>query len=157
MKGHPSDLAWYEEGKERSDYVIIRSGQARFYYTSIDVLPRLTDRDDDLHGLVEEDMLSLDIPLLPQEKFCEAEFITRFNGGYCWIVHEGSVVEPGGIKGLEASSELVEYSICKGTQPDDTCLGFIPGVGISRYRYNHHGTVSHVNVELVEFHPGQDE
>jgi hypothetical protein len=154
MKGHPGDLAWYEEGKERSDYVIIQSGQARFYYTGIDVLPRLIDEDDDLHGLVKEDMLFLDIPLLPQKKFCEAEFITLYNGGYCWIVGEGSLVESGDIKGLEASGELIEYGIWKGTRPDDVYVGFIPGVGISRYKYNHHGTISQVDVELVEFHPG---
>jgi len=157
LKGHPWDLVWYEEGVERSDYLIIRSGQSRFYYANVDVLPRLSDRDDDLYDLVEDDMLFLDIPLVPQKKFCEAKYMTLHNGGYCWIVGEGSPVEPGDIRGLETFEELTEYGIWKGTQPDDIYMGFIPGVGISRYRYNHHGTISQVDVELVEFHLGSSQ
>jgi hypothetical protein len=157
LKGHPRDLAWYEEGKERSDYLIIRSGQSRFYYANIDVLPRLSDKDDNLYNLVEDNKLFLDIPLVPQKKFCEADHITMYDGGYCWIVGEENQVEPGNIRGLETSVKLTEYGIWKGTQPDDEYVGFIPGVGISRYRYNHHGTISQANVELVEFHLGSSE
>ena len=154
MKGHPGDLAWYEEGKQPSDYLIIQSGQSRFYEARIDVLPRLSDEDDDLYGLVEEDQLFLDIPLVPRKKFCEAEFITLYNGGYCWIVGEGKRIEPGDIKGIDTFEELTEYGIWKGTRPDHVGFGFIPRVGISRFFYNHHGTISQADVRLVEFHPG---
>lgn len=152
MKGHPGDLAWYEEGKQRSDYVIVRSGQSRYYYAKTEILPRLRDANDDLYDLVQENNLFLDIPLLSKKKFCEAEYIALYNGGYCWVVSEGKQVKLESVQGLDTSSALTEYTICQGTQPDDICIGFIPGVGISRYRYNHHGTISQVDVALIEYH-----
>jgi len=154
MKGHPRNLAWYEKGKPRSDYLIIRSGETRYYYTSIEVLTRLVDEDDDLYDLVSEENLFLDMPLVTDEKFCAAEHITRYNGGYCWIVGEAKVLDTKDIKGLEGLGELSEYSVWQGTQSDDSALGFVPGVGISRYRYRHHGTVSTAEVWLVEYHSG---
>jgi hypothetical protein len=154
MRGHPRDLAWYEEGKPRSDYLIVQSGETRYYYADIEALPRLTDENDDLYELVYEDALFLDVPLVAGEKFCAAENITRYNGGYCWIVGEAKAVDSKHIEGLEGLSELYEYSLRMGTLPDDSQFGFIPGVGISRYRYNHHGTISSVEVSLTKYHSG---
>jgi hypothetical protein len=157
LKGRPGDLAWYEEGKERSDYVIIQSGQSRFYYAEVGVLSRLKDESDNLYDLVDEDRLFLDTPLLPGKTFCETEYITLHNGGYCWIVSTEKQVELEDVKGLDATDALTEYTICKGTQPDDLCFGFILGLGISHYKYNHHGTISYVDVRLVEYHSGSIE
>ena len=48
-----------------------------------------------------------------------------------------------------------ESPIYQGTMPDSSSFGFIPGVGISGYAYRHHGTISEVDVHLIEFHPGE--
>jgi hypothetical protein len=37
------------------------------------------------------------------------------------------------------------------TNPDDTELEFVPGIGFISYRYHHHGTVADTEMGLVEF------
>ena len=55
LRGHPSDLAWYEEGKQRSEYVIVPFGPDKFYKTDdLKALQRLKDETDSLNGLVHE-------------------------------------------------------------------------------------------------------
>ena len=120
------------------------------------VVDRVQDEDDPLDELVEDRDLFLDIPLLSGKKFCEAEYITLYNGGYCWLVKDGHPVEFE-VVGLNATDTLVEYGMVHATRPDHVYLGFIPGVGISQYVYRHHGTIAEVDVRLVEYYPGEED
>jgi len=150
MQGAPWDLAWYEEGKEPSEYGIIQSG-GKFYQTPIETIQRLTDESDVLLGLVNEDQIFLEIPLIVGKKFCNTDSIARPDRMYCWNVLEEKQVELNA-KGINTEGAMTEFTIVKFTGPDQTLFGFVPGVGITRYQYVHHGTVSEVDVRLVEFH-----
>ena len=154
MKGHPSDLAWYEEGKERSDYAIIQVGPSRFYKADIEVIDRLKDETDSAVDLVHESQQFLDIPLLPGKRFCEVEQITRTDGKYCWIVHEEEKVVLEGITGIPSETKSA-YMLTFATLPDHIIIQFVPGVGITQYMYIHHGTVSEVDVKLIEHYSGR--
>jgi hypothetical protein len=57
------------------------------------------------------------------------------------------------ISGVRAV-EHEEYSLEFRTNPDDTEFSFVPGIGITKYNYHHHGTVADTELRLVEFHPG---
>lgn len=153
MKGHPSDLAWYEEDKERSDYTIIQFGSNRFYQASTKALERIKDETDSLGDLINEGQVFLDFPLFLGKRFCAAEQITRPDGRYCWVVGQEKQVALEGIKGILSAGVIPEYTLQFITLPDHVIIQFAPGVGITKYTYVHHGTVSEVDVQLIEYHP----
>jgi len=47
------------------------------------------------------------------------------------------------------------YTLVYRTNPDHTILGFVPGVGIVRYAYSHHGTTAEADAWLVGYHEGR--
>jgi hypothetical protein len=73
---------------------------------------------------------------------------------YCWEVGDGMLFDAKDVKGVDASRELWEYQIVNQTLPDVSIMYFVPGIGISHYMYRHNGTVSDVDVRLVEYYPG---
>jgi len=154
MLGAPWDLAWYEEGKKPSSYGIIQTG-GRFYRTPTETITRLMSEDDTLAGLVSENELFLDIPLIQGKKFCDTWSIARSDNWYCWVVSQENQSTMMKIKGVDPSKMLVEYRVVNQTMPDHSIFSFIPGVGISHYTYAHHGTVSEVDVQLIEYFAGE--
>ncbi|MGD8455810.1 MAG: hypothetical protein PVF83_05435 [Anaerolineales bacterium] len=150
MLGAPWDLAWYEVGKQPNEYGIIQAG-GKFFRTSIDSVWRLWDESDALIALVNEDEVFLEVPLTMGKKFCGANSITRSDGRYCWNVQEEKQVELN-VKGIDPDRTMTEFTIAQYTGPDQSIFNFVPGVGITRYQYVHHGTVSEVDIRLVEFH-----
>lgn len=154
LHGGPWDLIWYEEGKAPSDYGIIQIGE-RFYQTPLETIWRLQDENDPLTDLVNDYQLLLDAPLLAGKKFCDAASMVRDDGMYCWVVGQENKISPIGILGIGTTEMLTEFPIRYQTLPDYTEVHFIPGIGISRYVYLHHGTASEVDVRLVEYHAGE--
>jgi len=154
MLGAPWDLAWYEQGKEPSEYGIIQAG-GNFYRTSIEAVRRLEDENDFLGDLVNEYDIFLDVPLISGKKFCDLDSLTRSDGMYCWVVGDAIQGNVKDIKGLASSDALFEFPIYNGTNPDHSIMHFIPGVGISGYEYHHHGTVSDVEVRLIKCYSGE--
>lgn len=152
--GAPWDLAWYETGKEPSEYGIIQSG-GKFYRIPVETVIRLMNEEDNLYGLVDENDIFLETPLVKGKKFCDTVSMTRPDNMYCWNVGEGKQFEAKSIAGLDISTELWEYPVINQTMPDVSLVYFVPGVGISRYIYSHHGTVSDVDVQLVEYYSGE--
>jgi len=53
----------------------------------------------------------------------------------------------------EDGKQPSEFSLLFVTNPDDVHILFVPGVGITRYEYQHHGTRSRVDAELIEYRP----
>ena len=153
MSGAPWDLAWYEAGKEPSKYGIIQAG-GKFYRVPFDTVIRLLNEGDNLFGLVDEKDIFLDVPLVGGKKFCDAVSMTRPDNMYCWEVGDGMLFDAKDVKGVDASRELWEYQIVNQTLPDVSIMYFVPGIGISHYMYRHNGTVSDVDVRLVEYYPG---
>lgn len=110
LKGHPGDLAWYEEGKERSESVIIKVGTGLYYESKKEDLTRIK-QEDFLADLVHENQLFLDVPLIPGKFFGETAQITRSDRSYCWIVDEEQYVKLQDITGVSSTEEvkLIEY------------------------------------------------
>lgn len=55
-----------------------------------------------------------------------------------------------GVRGLRPAVPLRSYRSIYRTNPDHTIVDFAPGLGVVRYVYEHHGTVSSVDVRLRE-------
>jgi hypothetical protein len=154
LKGHPYDLTWYEPGREPEPHVIIQVGP-KYYDSDLEAWERLKDEEDYLVDLVHESQIFLDLPLWPEKFFGDTAQFTRSDFMYYWLVEEEQTVQLKEIKGIPASEEWTQYTLSLRTLPDHEILEFVPGLGITHYVYGHHGTVSNVDVRLVEYHPGQ--
>ena len=156
VNGFVSDLAWYEPGKQPALSLLVETGSNIYVIESAQVpeaRKRLRDPNDLLQKLVTADDLLLSFPLERGKKFCDAEVITRTDNMYCWIVEEEGPAILGSIQGAPAQPSARQFQITQRTYPDHQFLTFVPGIGITRYQYAHHGTPSEADVELVEFHP----
>lgn len=152
IHGYPSDLVGYEEGKQPGDATIIQVG-SRFYLAGPDAFQRLRDQNDSLAGLVNDGQEFLDLPLRPGERFGDSAQITREDGMYCWVIESAAPADLSGVSGAALAQPADEYTLSYRTLPDQESIGFVPGIGITRFFYLHHGTVSEVDVKLVEYHP----
>ena len=150
MHGSLDDLAFYTPGTEPSSYAIIQVGSNRFYRADLETYNRLKTEDDFHIGLVSEHNLILELPLETGNRFCEAEQITRLDGGYCWVVGEPEIVTFDFLPGQDVQAYPISFS----TNPDQTLIYFAPGIGIAAFRYHHSGSVSDVQMALVEYSLG---
>ena len=159
VKGHPADLAWYDEETQPGDYWIIRRDGRKFYlvepFRFQEVRRRLGNSADRLEGLLRDEELFLDWPLTKGKKWGEPEALKREDLLYQWVVEEERPVRLRSVKGVEAAGRVTQYRLAYRTVPDHTFVDFVPGIGITHYIYAHHGTVAEADLELVEYHAGR--
>ena len=161
VQGHPKDLAWYEEGLQPGNYLIINLGN-KYYLVEgerfEEVLQRLKNENDDLKDLVQEDELFLEESSSGvAHAFGDPQQLTRSDWLYFWYVEDVSQVSLKDLKGLETEGLQLQYRLAYRSAPDDVHVDIVPGVGITRYIYNHHGTVAQADVWLIEYSPGQED
>ena len=152
IKGGPWDLAWYEPGKARGDYLILRVGDLRFYQYSgkqaQELWAKLQQSDARfIPSDLEEGELILDFPLAGGKAF-GGDFSGIMRSRYCWVV-EGESGKS--FPGAEKFPDSVEYNLTYRTNPDHQFLDFATGVGIVSYTYGHHGTLAETTLQLIEF------
>jgi hypothetical protein len=75
---------------------------------------------------------------------------SRDDTWYCWCVEQVEARAPR-IRGFRSHRSLKTYRLAYRTCPDHQILEVVPGLGIIRFVYNHHGTVSSADVRLVSF------
>ncbi|MBM3128686.1 MAG: hypothetical protein FJ009_08700 [Chloroflexi bacterium] len=152
MRGHPLDLAFYAEGKPPSDYLYLARANRVYQISLLDAAPinRVKNANDALTDWLSDDNLVFDFPLAADQKFGPAQFIANPNGMYTWIVADAKTTSLTGVKGL-APTNAIEYALDFKTNPDRQTVYFVPNVGITRFVYHHNGTLSEVDVKLVEF------
>ena len=86
------------------------------------------------------------------KKFCsDPEPMAREDDKYCWVVSSVDRISLLKVKGLEPRQYQV-YEVSFKTNPDDTELQFLPGVGLISYQYHHHGSIADTELKLVAFH-----
>lgn len=158
VKGHPSDLAFYEEGRAPRDYLIVSVNDQKYYLLNAEraqaALRRFKDSEDVLVDFVDDSELWLDLPLPPGKSFGETAQVTRPDRMYAWVVDNEGPAQLAGIKGIASSADMVAYELKLTTLPETEGVEFVPGLGISRFTYDHHGTVASVDLKLSEYHPG---
>jgi hypothetical protein len=159
MRGFPWDFDWSEGDANPSDWLIAKTSSGQIYVLDNkklqENLKRLDNPADALQDMLQEDDLLMKLPLKKGMKFCDAEARMRPDDRYCWVVAATRDVALSGVKGLrprEYKSFLVQYV----TNPDDTELEFVPGLGFTSYRYHHHGSVADTEMKLVEYHAAKD-
>ena len=156
ISGYPGDLDWSNGQVEPKPSLLIETRKHEIFLNSIppDFDYAKLDKDAaQLDKLMPQDNLLFRWPLKQGMKFGDAESVKRDDDMYCWMVMEHRSKMLGGIKGLPARTAEV-FLLRFATNPDDTQLELLPGVGILSYEYHHHGTPADTSVSLVEFHPG---
>jgi hypothetical protein len=155
MKGHPLDLAFYTADKKPSDYLYIAKANRVYQITLIFTEPinRLKNSSDALADMLTDETLVLDLPLAPNKKFGPAPFVASPDGLNVWVVAAAKPTTLSGIKGITPTN-ATEYALDFKTTADRQTVYFVPNTGIARLTYVHHGTVSEVDVQLIEYHLG---
>jgi hypothetical protein len=158
VKGHPSDLAFYEDGRTPGDYVIVNVNDQKYYLLSGDraqsALKQIKDTEDALVDLVQDTELWLDLPLTPGKSFGETAQIARPDRMYTWLVDKEEPAQLKGIKGVTATAKMTATDLSLTTLPEKETVQFVLGLGITQFSYVHNGTEASTDLKLIEYHAG---
>lgn len=157
VSGFPSDLNWSEGHAEPQISILLETQEAKFYlkgeFDTQSVLGQIDHPNYPLQELLDVDDWFLQLPLAEGKRFCDEQNMNRDDGQYCWVTGPPHPAALRGVKGVAPGSR-VAFEIRYSTNPDDTEIEFVPGVGITSYEYHHHGTTADTELHLVEFHSG---
>lgn len=145
--GHPSDLPFTDGTGPRKRWILGR-WKGRFHFeASSDSAP--------LSRLAEQ---STRRRLFERASFFATLPLERGSTGIGpdgepsgWEVERDAPAGPR-IEGAPATGQA--YRLGRRTLSDHTFLTLVEGVGITRFEYGHHGTLSDVELDLVEYRPG---
>jgi hypothetical protein len=157
VKGFPRDLDNSKGDTKPAESLIVESGGAKFYWIPpaafSKVLARLENPADKLENLTADNEIFLQLPLERGNKFCDMTGMIRTDDFYCWVAGEPQVADLAGVKGIPPGAHTA-YPVQFLTANDATSYDFVPGIGITRYSYQVHGTQTDTELRLEEFHPG---
>ncbi|OZA64885.1 MAG: hypothetical protein B7X72_08240 [Sphingobacteriia bacterium 39-39-8] len=140
IKGFPTDLVWYEGKADRGNYLLLVDSN-KVYLSNLppeDSLNlRVKDTNDALTDLKTGYNIIFDFPLVKGKTWgADPEMPQRSDSMYAWVVQNtASLTEAAAIK----------YN----TNPDHSIFEFKPGVGITGYQFEHHGTVMTLDMKLI--------
>ncbi|NLO18501.1 MAG: hypothetical protein GX121_01245 [Ignavibacteria bacterium] len=151
LKGFPTDLTWYEKGREPRKTLLVKVG-SKYFYGNKEAWERINDENDNLIALVAEGDIILDLPLWKGKNYGETVQLTRPDSSYCWFVTDEKDLFCKNTKGVDPNIKRKQFSIRYRTMPEHEIFDFISGIGFTRYIYQHHGTASEVDVKLIEYY-----
>ena len=152
VRGWVQDLARYEQSNKRAFSALVGRG-GRLYHVvardSADAVALATTAVRDDAPPPELETLVLDSALVVGAVYGRDSVTSkRDDNMYGWHVASDRVVgaraawQP---TGARVRHVTLEYR----TQPDYQRIEYVPGVGITRFVYSHHGTVAEADVQLV--------
>ena len=145
VQGFPDDLNWSDGNAKPQLSVVIRTADQKFYVKfspdSESIAKNLDDAHPAVRSLLNDDDWFLQLPLAEGQKFCDQESRKRDDDMYCWVVGAPYPAALQGVKGLPAGKRTA-YQIFYRTNPDNTEIEFVEGVGITHYSYHHYGTIA---------------
>ena len=134
LSGFPTDLVWYEPERQARVSLITIGPEGLYLYTLPDQADIQKAVDQALKGEPAGDRILLSHPRVGD---CLGGTPGRHDGRYCWHV-EGKVTRRG------HNGWAVAYR----TNPDHQLIEFVPEVGVTRFEFEHHGTVASARAEL---------
>lgn len=161
LKGHPMDALGIEDLEAtKGGKVVDVPGSANGYLINqnqvYDVLGSqmedfkkamaAKDAETELNALAGDEVF--DFPLIVGKSFNRAMEPERADHYYEWYVMDKAPSPKWQVEGKPGD----EYHLGFYTNPDHTDVWFVPGVGITRYKYHHNGTTFDVDVILKVYH-----
>ncbi len=159
VTGYPGDLPWSDSDAGDFENLLVRTASGDYYLVSGVTPDEVFDASNDLAKLPEfltdRAELVLDTPLTPGKSYAPMEpEIERDDTWYAWHVDSRRQAHLSRVRGVSRSRLVTKYRLALRTLPDHIIVEFVPGIGVSRYIYSHHGTVMDVDMRLVRFHRG---
>jgi hypothetical protein len=155
VTGFPADLDWSGGTAEPKQWLILEDGKHQVHYVNLGPnfdLSGYEKGDRNFDKFLVDDTLLFKWPLKKGAKFCDEEAMKREDGFYCWNVEDESKRKLEAVKGAPEGEQTV-FLLHYWSNPDDTRMELVPGLGLVSYRYHHHGTVADTELQLVEYHP----
>lgn len=154
LKGAPMDLTWYEDGRERGDWLFILTSAGEFHQYSPSDKALETFNTLKTTGKLPESFadseIMFKIPMKVDDRFGDPEQ-TKLGPRYCWVVTNISTEKPQpAVKGIPSDKNHTTYFLTYRTSPDHTNVSFTTSLGISHYEYVHHGTPGACDMRLTE-------
>ena len=147
LRGDPRDLTWYSEDRKRSCYLLTIVDNQNIYRELLDsqcALPPVPLSEKEIRG-------ELVFKLQAQKGDLFGRDTEREDSMYAWDVQDRRRVTLNQIKGIPRDRTYTEYALAYRTAPEHVFTDYVPGIGFTSFIYGHHGTVSNVDVKLVEF------
>ncbi len=98
-----------------------------------------------------------DLPLIPGKKYGSQVQIFRLDNFYCWEVERVDWVSVDSIEGCPLRGIQPEFVLSYKTNPANVEFRIVPGLGVTGYKYVHHGTIEEVETRLIHYYPGISE
>jgi len=157
VTGFPRDLDWSAGKADPKPWLFLEDAKHQVHY--VDMGPdfdvsKYEKGNASFEKFLVDDTLLFQWPLKNGAKFCDEEGKNRDDMMYCWFVADVKKKKLQNINGAPANAVDV-FELRYVSNPDDTTMELVPGVGMISYRYHHHGTVADTNLQLVEFHPAE--
>ena len=80
--------------------------------------------------------------------------ISRLDNFYCWEVERVDWVSVDSVTGCPLRGLQPEFVLSYKTLPANVEIRIVPGLGVTGYKYVHHGTIDEVETRLIHFYPG---
>jgi hypothetical protein len=151
VRGWVQDLAWYTPGQRAALSVLLEYRGALYQLpirdslTAVDTL--LAAVRDTTPG-TRRFRLVIDSGLVVGRAFGhDRDNRDGRDGLYAWLVESETAVADRPLW-LPLATEPTRWRLAYRTAPDHQLLDFVPGVGIARYVYAHHGTAASIDVHL---------
>jgi len=163
IKGHPDDMVWYEEGKAPSDRAILL-GKNTYYETEFsletgrrwaDLVAALGAAGPELGRYLTDGSVLLPLPLTPDRSWGGEDNPPRDDSMYRWNVEEVAEKKLADIQGVDPAKPVKTYLVTYRCLGSHEFIEYAEGIGIIRYQFGHHGTVSECDMKLIEFRPGR--
>jgi hypothetical protein len=140
VKGFPTDLVWYDGKADRGNYLLLVDSN-KVYLSNLppdDSLNiRVKDSKDALTDLKTGYNIIFDFPLVKGKTWgADPEMPQRSDSMYAWVVQNTASL---------TQAAAIKYN----TNPDHSIFHFQPGVGITGYQFEHHGTVMSLEMKLI--------
>jgi hypothetical protein len=133
------------------NHIIIRTANESYYDIDGETGEELiNDPEQSLQELLNENASQfLDLPLNIRKSFGSTSAVKRDDGMYCWVVKKEKDFDLTSIKGLEDFGVRKQYTLGFSTLADETEVDFVPGIGITGYRYKHNGSIEQYDIKLT--------
>jgi hypothetical protein len=152
VSGFPGDLAWYDEGTKPKYSLIVLKDKCvhrHSFESQQDALAaarKIAAGDKDSLNALN---CMIEFPLVKGKKY-DLTDESRQDNMYAWYVEQVDKVNIK-VKGYKSSKRKDRFKLIYRTLPDHIIMYFVPGLGITRYVYNHHGTAAFEDLRLVEY------
>ena len=149
VSGFPGDVAWYEEGM-LPQYRLLAQDDKCVYLKSYQNRDEAVAAAKAIEAGIQNCISHciMEFPLTKGKKYDVVDE-NRSDTWYAWYVEKIDKVNLK-VKGYANQRPVKRFRLVYRTNPDHTIMEFVPGLGITRFLYQHHGTVAFEDLRLIE-------